>query len=273
MPSPDRRQRLAALRERIADIECKPALAEARARPDLRQGDKSLADFPHFAGGLLQEIFTEEHRNAGAPLGFALGQARGLLNGQKLAVVYLQLAGEGQLLGLPYGPGLDHFGFDPAALVLVRAADMAELLWAAEEAVACRAVAAVVADIGGRARLLDFTASRRLSLRAAGAGSSIFLLRYGAERAASAAQLRWQVSPARSGRRRWDAGAPGPQRWRVELEKGAGFTHHAAWLLEWTENGFAATRPADDDAGQSRRSAPFPRAVPARLADRLSQAG
>lgn len=271
MPSPDHRQRLAALRERIADIERKPALVEARARM-VPQGDGGSADFPRFAGGLLQDVFTDERRNAGALLGFALGQARGLLNGQRLAVVHLQLADEGQKLGLPYGPGLDHFGFDPAALLLVRAGDMAELLWAAEEALACRAVAAVVADIGSRPRLLDFTASRRLSLRAAEAGSSIFMLRYGQERQASAAQLRWHVAPAHSARRRWDAHAPGAQRWRVTLERGVGFNHQA-WLLEWTEHGFA-TRPAPYDiAGPAGRDAALPHAVPARLADRLSQAG
>src|SRR5690606_34372292 len=151
-------------------------------------------------------------------------------------VIYLQLADEAQQLGLPYGPGLLSFGFDPAALVLVRAATMGELLWAAEEAIACRAVAAVVADIGGHPKLLDFTASRRLSLRAAATGGSIFMLRYGTGREASAAQLRWRLSPAPSALRRWDAKAPGAQRWRVDLEKGTLLKKQTAWLLGWTEN-------------------------------------
>lgn len=123
MTSPDRQQRLAALRDSIANIERKPALAQARVQVE----DKTGA-FPHVGGGLLQEVFTDERRNAGAVLGFALAQAKTLIGGQRLALIYLQLADEGQKLGLPYGPGLLSFGLDPDALVLVRVANMAEML-------------------------------------------------------------------------------------------------------------------------------------------------
>lgn len=266
MLSPDRQQRIAALRDSIADIERKPALAEARALVA-----QPTAEFPRLAGGLLQEIFTDERRNAGALLGFALGQANTLLTGTRLAVIYLQLADEAQQLGLPYGPGLLSFGFDPAALVLVRAATMGELLWAAEEAIACRAVAAVVADIGGHPKLLDFTASRRLSLRAAATGGSIFLLRYGSGREASAAQLRWRLSPAPSALRRWDAKAPGAQRWRVELEKGTLLKKQTTWLLGWTENGFSTLPAHQGAANRHGEVAALSRAIPAQLANRLSQ--
>ena len=265
MGSPDRQQRLAALRDSIADIERKPALAEARAMVE-----DNARGFPVLAGGLLQEVFTDERRNAGAVLGFALGQARGLLTEQRLAVVYLQLAGESQKLGIPYGPGLRTFGLDPAALILVRPANMAELLWAVEEAIACRAVAAVVADIGSHSKLLDFTASRRLSLRAASTGGSIFLLRYGIGREASAAHLRWCLSPARSAHQRYDAKAPGPLRWRAQLEKGT-LIKQTEWLLGWTENGFSAFASQHRHPDRSLSIPPLPRAVPAHLADRLPE--
>lgn len=266
MPSPDQQQRLLALRETIADIERKPALAEARARVEHRPGE-----FPVLAGGLLQEVFTDEPRNAGASLGFALAQAKGLLSSQRLAVIYLQLSDETQKLGMPYGPGLLSFGFDPDALVLVRAANVAELLWAAEEAIACRAVAAVVADIGSHAKLLDFTASRRLSLRAAATGGSIFLLRYGQGREASAAHLRWRLLPSPSERKKYDERAPGMSRWQVRLERGSLIKQHAEWVLGWTENGFSSFTPQYDDS--TRQPASLPRIVPAHLANRLSQAG
>lgn len=266
MTSPDRQQRLAALRDSIADIERKPALAEARAVVENR-----TRDFPRLAGGLLQEVFTDDRRNAGGLLGFALAQAKGLLTAQRLAVIYLQLADEGQKLGLPYGPGLLSFGFAPDALVLVRVANVAELLWAAEEAIACRAVAAVVADIGGHSRLLDFTASRRLSLRAAATGGSIFMLRYGQQRQASAAHLRWRLMPAPSARRRHDAHAPGPLRWRVRLEKGTIIKQQAEWLLGWTEHGFATLPARHDGRDWIPGGAPLPRAVPAQLGHRLPE--
>ena len=264
MGSPDHQQRLAALRHTIADIERKPALAEARGAVALDQGG-----FPTLGGGLLQEVFTPERRNAGAALGFALGQARGLLTPQRAAIIYLQLAEQSQQLGMPYGPGLLSFGLDPSALVLVRPASMTELLWAVEEAIACHAVAAVIADIAGHSKLLDFTASRRLSLRTARTGGSIFLLRYGSEREASAAHLRWCLSPAPSGQRRYDAKAPGPLRWRAQLEKGT-LIKQTEFLLGWTEHGFSAIT-SEPQPDRDRADAPLPRAVPAQLAHRLSQ--
>ena len=266
MSAPDQQQRLAALRETIADIERKPALAEARVLVAQQDGA-----FPVLAGGMLQEMFTDERRNAGALLGFVLAQARGLLTAQRRAVIYLQLADEAQKLGLPYGPGLLSFGLDPDALVLVRAGTMGELLWAAEEAIACRAVAAVVADIGSHSKLLDFTASRRLSLRAAATGGSIFLLRYGQGRAASAAHLRWRLMPVHSARSRYDARAPGPLRWRAELERGALIKNQTEFLLGWTENGFATLPAQRRHADRFARRATLPRAVPAALADGLPQ--
>jgi protein ImuA len=266
MPSPDHQQRLAALRETIADIERKPALAEARVRVEQDGGR-----FPKFAGGLLQEVFTDERRNAGASLGFALAQAKGLLTGRRIAIIYLQLADEAQKLGMPYGPGLRAFGLDPDTLILVRPENITDLLWAAEEAIACRSVAGVVADLAGRQKLLDFTASRRLSLRAAEAGSSVFLLRYGQQREASAALLRWHLLPANSGRKQYDDRAPGPARWQVRLERGSLARQHAEWVLGWTENGFTSFTPRHDDPAGWPAS--VPRAVPAHLAHRLSQAG
>ena len=265
MISPDRQQRIAALRDTIADIERKPALAEARARVE------EDGRFPMLAGGLLQEVFTDDRRNAGASLGFALGQLRGLLSDQRIAVIYLQLADEAQKLGMPYGPGFKHFGLDPSAMILVRPANMAELLWAAEEAIACQAVAGVVADIAGHQKLLDFTASRRLSLRAAEAGSSVFVLRYGTQRQTSAAQLRWHLMPTRSGRKQFDDRAPGPARWKVRLERGSLIKQHAEWVLGWTENGFSNFTSRTDQS--VRPAASLSRAVPEHLAHRLSQAG
>ena len=266
MVSPDRQQRIAALRDSIADIERKPALAEARA---VMHDDGS--GFPLPARGLLQEVFTDERRHAGAVLGFALAQARGLLNRQRPAVIYLQMIKDSQELGLPYGPGMLSFGFDPDALVLVRAANMAELLWAAEEALACKAVAAVVADIAGHQKILDFTASRRLNLRASSAGCSIFLLRYGTSREASAAHLRWRLTPTLSARKRFDPLAPGAPRWRAQLEKGVLLKQQTEWLLGWTQDGFTTLDAARRHANAVAAEPSLPGAVPAHLADRLSE--
>ncbi|UXN74464.1 hypothetical protein N8D56_04780 [Devosia sp. A8/3-2] len=72
MSLPDRQQRLAALRDTIADIERKPVLAE---RPSVLAAEPGTG-FPLLAGGLLQEIFTDERRNSGAILGFCHGPSQ-----------------------------------------------------------------------------------------------------------------------------------------------------------------------------------------------------
>ena len=269
MSSLAKQERLATLRASIANIEKRPVLEEP-----VGLAGPMLDGFVLPAAGLVQEVFGDERRNSGALLGFALGQARTLLTPVRRAVVYLQLLAEAQEMGVPYGPGLATFGFDPDALVLIRPANMVELLWAAEEALACGAVAAVIADIAGQPKVLDFTASRRLSLRASAGGTTIFMLRYGAWREASAAQLRWHLYPVLSAETRFDASAPGETRWGARLEKGAVTDRqNQQWLLEWTKNGFQVI----DDRGRStakpvERPA-LPGAVSADLAYRLPETG
>lgn len=263
-------QQMEALRAQIAQIEKRPVLAEgARLR---QTGERALLAAP---GGLLHEVYSGERRNAGAALGFALAQARALLTAERPAVIFLQLAHEAQEAGLPYGAGLAHFGFPPESLVLGRAETIVELLWAMEEAIACRAVAAVIADVASHARALDFTASRRLNLRTAGAGTSAFLIRYGADREAGAAHLRWQVSPAPSGEMPFDPRAPGETRWLVTVEKVLLSQERRrvgeTWLLRWTKNGFDLARPEDGTGGEPAPRPALSGPFPAPLGDRLPQ--
>jgi protein ImuA len=201
-----------------------------------------------------------------------------LISEARPAVIYLQLVHEAQDVGLPYGPGLMSFGFSPERLIIGRMANPAELLWAIEEAVACRAVAAVIAEVKGAPKVLDFTASRRLSLRAASGGTSVFLMRYGIEREASAARLRWCISPASSQAPPFDDQAPGRARWHVILEKGrlrASLMKAGLELwLDWTEHGFiAAPDPAEESDRRRDVAAAVHGALSAALGDRMSQAG
>jgi protein ImuA len=281
-----RQQRLADLRARIAVLEKRPLLPEGAAllggkgeQDAARGGDrKELAALLGAPAGLLHEIHAEGQRDSGAAFGFALGLACQLLTPARPAILFLQLVHEGQEIGLPYGVGLKSFGIDPARLVLGRLATLTELLWAVEEAIACRAVAAVVVEVAGAPRGLDFTASRRLSLRAASGGASVFLLRYGQEREASAARLRWRVAPAASQAFPFDGTAPGEARWRVVLEKGRleeGLAETAEFLVDWTKHGFAPATAAGEGAGPRRahsRPSPYGSASPA-LGDRLPQTG
>ena len=103
---------LDALRLKIAALEKRPLLAEGAAMLAQRLG-KAANDGPGIAdplellaapGGLLHEVFADEQRQTGAALGFSFGLARQLLTAGRQAILYLQLAGETQELGLPFVP-------------------------------------------------------------------------------------------------------------------------------------------------------------------------
>jgi protein ImuA len=263
---------LETLRLKITALETNPLLKET----DVPAISAGLLATPR---GSLHEVFADSVRDSGAALGFALAQARSQIDASRPAVLFMQLQADALEVGLPYALGLQSFGFDPERLVFVRPQTITELLWAVEEAIACRAVAAVVADIVQPHKALDFTASRRLSLRAAASGASVFLVRYARDREATAARYRWKIVPHLSSDPPFDDRAPGPPRWRVTLEKGSlGKRRNATpagdeYLVDWTDNGFS---PADDrrrdDAGVPRRPA-HPHAAPAALGDGLPQTG
>jgi protein ImuA len=150
-------EKLAALRAEIATIE-RQKLPDRSLLP-AGQGDApSLLALTRAQPGLLQEIYADRRSDGGATLGFALALVRDLVTPARPAVFFLQLAHEAQEAGLPYAPGLTDFGIAPARLVLGRLAHVKELLWAIEEAVACRAVAAVIAELPEDVKALDFTA-------------------------------------------------------------------------------------------------------------------
>lgn len=228
------------LRDQIARLEARPPIRSGGAAETLRSragaetGFRPWRDAP---AGLVHEIWTRDGRDAGAGTGFALGLARRHVTGKRPAVLWLTGPVEAGEAGLVYGAGLAFFGLDPERLVIGRMKAVADLLWTAEEALGCAGVAAVVADIAGYPKALDFTASRRLALRAARSGASVFLSRTGPEKPASAAFMRWQVEPAPSGVAAFDARAAGPARFSVSLER-SGSGLRGDWLLEWHNDGF-----------------------------------
>lgn len=260
---------LESLRARIETIEKRPAL-EDFARPSATGGVFGVPQ------GVLHEVFADTGRDAGAGLGFTLGLARTLLSPLRPALLLLQLAHKRQELGVPYPAGLVGTGIASDQVVFGQMESTADLLWAIEEAIGCPAVAAVIADTGSDVQGVDFTASRRLSLRTSSGGSSVFLLRTGTGREASAARFRWHVAPQPSAPSPFDVRAPGPPRWHIELEKGRLGSRRdpREWLVDWTENGFAIV--ASKQGMEARPAAAIrpavPGAPPAALGDRLSKA-
>ncbi len=164
------------------------------------------------------------------------------------------------------GRGIAALGLDPARFLIVRADDDREALWAMEEALKCRSLAAVV----GEAAELEPAAGRRLQLAAearggeAGAGGvTAFLLRrrFGPPRRAeppSTAHSRWCVAAAPS------ASAPLPElpgrpRWQVELKRCRGAAP-GSFIVEWDDaSGDVAMAAALCDGPDQAAGAGLPR--------------
>lgn len=194
---------LSDLRAQIADLEGRGetlASATTDRTPAGRFGLELLDQlFP--PGGRPQaavhDLACEGHRDAGALSGFAaLLLAR---IGAERPLVWIADATTAAEIGGLYGPGLAALGLAPGRLLLVTPRNPADALWAAEEALSVKGLAAVVAEIGGAPHALDLTATRRLALRAERAGTPVFLLRPAGPDLPSAARVRLKVAPCPSG--------------------------------------------------------------------------
>lgn len=228
---------LKSLRARIRALE--------RARPRGAGRPRALSLAPAIdralSGGLplgaVHEVAGGGQGVAGAALGFALALIARLGRALQSPAPVLWCL---QNLDL-YGPGLASFGFEPDRLIVVRARRRSEVLWAMEEGLRCRALAAVVGEVD-EARVKE---CRRLQLAAEAGGATGFLLRAGLSGGPTpAAVTSWRVAPA--------PGALGPAlaRWRVELLRCRAGTP-SAWLVEWcdeTGDFTVAAAPCDGPA-------------------------
>lgn len=148
-------------------------------------------------GGLSRAALHELNATAlhlGAAAGFALTLAA-LASGQAKQTLWIATDFGCLETGALYGPGLDQIGLPIEWLLVVRVARPIDALFAAEEALKCRALSAVVVDLNGEP---DLTATRRLGLAAREGGALGILLRHKVSDAPSAAFTRWQVAGAPS---------------------------------------------------------------------------
>ncbi len=195
-----RSERLRLLRNQIAGIaDANPALPLPASRTRIPLGRDTRLDLL-LAGGLklgaLHEIVAARPGDRPAAAGFALALAAHLQAARtKAPVVWIGEDFAGLEQGALYGPGLALHGIDPACLLLVHAANAKEALWAMEEALKCRAPAAVIGEIWS-AKAYDLTASRRLVLAAQKHGTPGLLFLAGLAGAAalsSGADTRFEV--------------------------------------------------------------------------------
>jgi len=151
--------------------------------------------------------------------------------------------------GAPYTPSLRGFGLEQPVL-LVTVSHPRDVLWTMEEGAACAGLSAVIGEVHGGPEVLDFTATKRLSLRAETSNVPLYLIRSGDPGGLSAARMRWRISSLPSQAHPYDAQAPGAARWDLELFRARG---HAPgrWVAAH-----------DPDKGQSPRAADRLRLVP-----------
>ena len=211
-----------------ADLDLRPA--STLVRGDGR-ADHAFCPLSAFAAPGLQDVASP----AAAHMALA---SHGL---SVSPLVLVQEAGASREQGAIHARGLARLGIDPARVIRVRAARPRDALWAMEEAV--KAGIGVIGEIAGAPRVLDFTATRRLSLFAEAGGVRCVLVRIGAGASTagpSGAPWRWCVTPSPSLPDPHDARAPGRARWSLELLR-ARTRPPGQWLVE------AESEPVGDE--------------------------
>jgi protein ImuA len=160
----------------------------------------------------LSELFAT-HPCDGGTIGFLLAQLE-----QAKPILWVQERMATLEAGRIYPPGLRF-----PDIIHVEARDAKSALWAMEEGLRCAALGAVIGELWGDPRALDFTATRRLAVAAEKNGVSAWLVRFGATSNLSGARMRWRIASAPSLANPFDSRAPGIAAWDAELFRARGF--------------------------------------------------
>ena len=181
------------------------------------------------ACGVLHELAPLAPIDLGAVTGFALALAarasRSCRDVLWIATDFAFLKGGG-----PYGPGLDLYGVPSERLLVLRVPRPVDALWAFEEALRCRALSTVIAELPETGADADLTATRRLTLAARDGAGLGLLLRHRALSAPCAAATRWRIAAAPSVPDHY--GGLGATRFGLSLLKNRRGPS-GRWIIEW----------------------------------------
>ena len=189
---------------------------------EIRQLPSGLGDpwrLPLSSSPTLSELFAAHPRDGGWA-GFLLAQ---LSTGKPLLWVQERMA----ILesGRVHPPGLRMQN-----LIHVETRDARDALWAMEEGLRCSGLSAVIGEIWGDPKALDFTATRRLAVASERSGVAAFLIRLGGHANLSGARMRWQIASATSLANDFDPRAPGLPAWDAELFRARGMPP-SRWIV------------------------------------------
>lgn len=195
-----------------------------------------------FTLGFLNEILPVSYRDRVAVLGVTMAFLSVKLQESKGSLIWCQLRDPDRLH--LHAPGLAAFGVDPARLIKVTLTTEKDLLWAMEEALTSKAVAAV-AGILWSEKFYNFTASKRLRVRAAETGVPALLVRSHRANGTTAADMRFSATSLASqtlpAEKRTFARLGNPE-WQLNLIKSRGLrprSDHVRWHHETLRLGMA----------------------------------
>jgi len=144
-------------------------------------------------------------------------------------------------------------GLPTQDLIHVEARDAKDALWAMEEGVRCSCLSAVIGELWGDPRTLDFTATRRLAVAAERSGTPCWLVRLGGTANLSGARMRWRIESAPSLADAFDPRASGAPAWNAELFRARGAAP-GRWSLTHDADRFhLVSAPGDRALGEVER--------------------
>lgn len=249
------------LRETIATIENRPNAMPVNGgvsvTSDTGFGTNWLASLET---GALTEVIPSGYRDRIAALGKVMASLADLSKRSDDPILWCQLR-DVERLHL-HGPGLTAFGIDPARVTKVTLLTERDLLWTMEEAVASGSVAAVAGVLWSE-KLYDFTASKRLRMRARESDTAVVMVRSHRAHGTTAADHRLSVStqPSLGAEHRPGAfGLLGDPTWQVNLTKSR-HSHPGTQYVSWNPEAVRlnmATALADRAASTVSASHPRP---------------
>jgi protein ImuA len=184
--------------------------------------------FPNgvFPTGTIHEMLCPTAEQLAATGGFMAG----------LLSVLMQQGGACLWIGTSrklFPPALMAFNVEPDRMIFIDVQREKDVLWAAEEALKCEGLAAVVAEL----REISFAQSRRLQLAVENSNVTGFMLRNDMRKLGTTTCVaRWQISHLPS-RLEGDLPGVGFPRWQIDLLKVRN-GNPGSWQLEWADGRF-----------------------------------
>ncbi len=203
----------------------KPVSATRKSITGLEVVEKA---FPNnvFPVGAVHEFLVFEPEQAAATCGFISGLLQFLMK-QGEACIWISTARR------VFPAALNFFSVEPHKIVFINVPRDKDVLWATEEALKCRGLAAVVAEV----RELTFMQSRRLQLAVESSRVTGFILRSDQRRMCMTACItRWHITPRPSMTEEALPGVGFP-RWQADLQKVRN-GKPGNWTVEWAMGKF-----------------------------------